>query len=94
LVRGESRPETGSFDMPSNLAVAYVAQELSESDDAAIEFVWMATQNCAALNAKSPSMKRATWHASGGTLHTLCRHRRYERAVAPPTTDGFGFQHR
>lgn len=39
LVRGEVTPETGSFDMPSNLAVAYVAQELSESDDAAIEFV-------------------------------------------------------
>jgi ATP-binding cassette subfamily F protein 3 len=39
LVRGDLAPETGSFDMPSNLAVAHVAQELSASDDAAIEFV-------------------------------------------------------
>ena len=39
LVRGEVTPETGSFDMPGNLAVAHVAQELSPSDDAAIEFV-------------------------------------------------------
>jgi len=39
LVRGEVTPETGSFDMPGNLAVAYVAQELSASDDPAIEFV-------------------------------------------------------
>ena len=39
LVRGEITPETGSFDMPGNLAVAHVAQELSASDDPAIEFV-------------------------------------------------------
>src|SRR5687768_15404000 len=38
LVRGEVTPETGSFDMP-DIAVAHVAQELSPSDDAAIEFV-------------------------------------------------------
>ena len=39
LVRGEVMPETGSFDMPGNLAVAHVAQELGASDDPAIEFV-------------------------------------------------------
>jgi len=39
LVRGEITPEAGSFDMPSNLAVAHVAQELSASDAPAIEFV-------------------------------------------------------
>ncbi|MGC3981705.1 MAG: ATP-binding cassette domain-containing protein [Steroidobacteraceae bacterium] len=39
LVRGEIQPETGSFDMPGNLAVAHVAQELSASDAPAIEFV-------------------------------------------------------
>jgi ATP-binding cassette subfamily F protein 3 len=39
LVRGEVTPETGRFDMPGNLAVAHVAQELSASDDPAIEFV-------------------------------------------------------
>jgi ATP-binding cassette subfamily F protein 3 len=39
LVRGEVAPETGSFDMPGNLAVAHVAQELSATDQPAIEFV-------------------------------------------------------
>ena len=39
LVRGEVAPETGSFDMPGNLAVAYVAQELGAGDEPAIEFV-------------------------------------------------------
>jgi len=39
LVRGEVMPETGRFDMPGNLAVAHVAQELSVSDDPAIDFV-------------------------------------------------------
>ncbi len=39
LVRGEVAPEAGNFDMPGNLAVAHVAQELSASDDPAIEFV-------------------------------------------------------
>src|SRR5690242_3292955 len=39
LVRGELTPETGNFEMPGNLAVAHVAQELSASDAPAIEFV-------------------------------------------------------
>lgn len=39
LVRGLLTPDTGSFDMPGNLAMAHVSQELSETDDAAIEFV-------------------------------------------------------
>ena len=39
LVRGEVAPETGSFDMLGNLAVAHVAQELSATDQPAIEFV-------------------------------------------------------
>lgn len=39
LVRGEIAPETGSFDMPGNLAVAHVEQEISPSDEPAVEFV-------------------------------------------------------
>ncbi len=39
LVRGEVAPETGRFDMPGNLAVAHVAQELDATDQLAIEFV-------------------------------------------------------
>jgi ATP-binding cassette, subfamily F, member 3 len=39
LVRGEITPETGTFEMPGNLEVAHVAQELSATDAPAIEFV-------------------------------------------------------
>jgi ATP-binding cassette, subfamily F, member 3 len=39
LVRGDLHPDAGSFEMPSNLAIAQVAQELDATDQAAIEFV-------------------------------------------------------
>src|SRR5579863_5809920 len=39
LVRGELTPDVGTFDMPRNLAVAHVSQELQASDRPAIEFV-------------------------------------------------------
>src|SRR5579863_6424443 len=39
LVRGEIQPEAGNFDMPSNLEVAHVSQELEPTDAPAIEFV-------------------------------------------------------
>jgi ATP-binding cassette, subfamily F, member 3 len=39
LVRGELQPDAGSFDMPAQLAIAHVSQELLASDREAIEFV-------------------------------------------------------
>jgi ATP-binding cassette subfamily F protein 3 len=39
LVRGELQPDAGHFEMPSNLAVAHVAQELDAIERPAIEFV-------------------------------------------------------
>src|SRR5579864_8436491 len=39
LVRGELQPDGGTFEMPSNLAIAHVSQELLATDQAAIEFV-------------------------------------------------------
>jgi len=39
LVRGELQPDAGHFSMPSNLAVAHVAQELEAIERPAIEFV-------------------------------------------------------
>jgi len=39
LVLGELTPEAGSFDMPSQLAIAHVSQELLASGREAIEFV-------------------------------------------------------
>src|SRR5688572_7644603 len=39
LVRGELQPDAGVFEMPSNLEIAHVSQELEASDRQAIEFV-------------------------------------------------------
>lgn len=39
LVGGELQPDAGSFEMPSNLEIAHVSQELSATDRQAIEFV-------------------------------------------------------
>ena len=39
LVRGELTPDAGSFEMPRNLALAYVSQELLASERPAIDFV-------------------------------------------------------
>ena len=39
LVRGELQPDGGTFEMPSNLAIAHVSQELLATEQAAIEFV-------------------------------------------------------
>ncbi|MDB6102982.1 MAG: transporter ATP-binding protein [Gammaproteobacteria bacterium] len=39
LVRGELQPDAGAFEMPSNLAIAHVSQELLATAQPAIEFV-------------------------------------------------------
>jgi ATP-binding cassette subfamily F protein 3 len=39
LVRGELQVDAGTFEMPSNLQIAHVSQELAATDQPAIEFV-------------------------------------------------------
>jgi ATP-binding cassette subfamily F protein 3 len=39
LILGELQPDAGSFDMPSQLVVAHVAQEMDATQRAAVEFV-------------------------------------------------------
>src|SRR3954468_18544667 len=39
LVRGDLQPDAGTFEMPSNLEIAHVSQELLATDQPAIEFV-------------------------------------------------------
>jgi ATP-binding cassette subfamily F protein 3 len=39
LVRGELQPDIGTFEMPGNLEIAHVSQELDATDQHAIEFV-------------------------------------------------------
>src|SRR5512139_1045960 len=52
LVRGELQPDAGHFEMPSNLAVAHVAQELDATDRPAIEFVLDGDAELRALEAR------------------------------------------
>jgi ATP-binding cassette subfamily F protein 3 len=52
LVRGELAPDAGHFEMPSNLAVAHVSQELEASDRHAIEFVLDGDVELRALEAR------------------------------------------
>jgi len=60
LIQGELHPEAGSFEMPSNLEVAHVSQELLPSDQEAIEFYSTAMRNCASSKAGSPQPRRRT----------------------------------
>jgi ATP-binding cassette, subfamily F, member 3 len=39
LVRGDLQPDAGTFEMPSNLEIAHVSQELLATDQQAIDFV-------------------------------------------------------
>src|SRR5688572_4076826 len=39
LMRGELQPDAGTFEMPANLEIAHVTQELLATDQLAIEFV-------------------------------------------------------
>jgi len=52
LVRGELQPDAGHFEMPTNLAVAHVAQELDATDRLAIEFVLDGDAELRALEAR------------------------------------------
>ncbi len=39
MVRGELQPDAGHFEMPSNLEIAHVSQELDATDQLAVDFV-------------------------------------------------------
>jgi ATP-binding cassette, subfamily F, member 3 len=52
LVRGELHADAGSFEMPGNLAIASVAQELQPSGRAALEFVLDGDQPLRAIEAR------------------------------------------
>ena len=93
LVRGEVMPETGSFDMPANLAVAHVAQELSASDDPAIEFV---LDGDAELRAVEQEIAAAETADDGHRLAELYGHYDaiggyYARSRAATLLHGLGF---
>jgi ATP-binding cassette, subfamily F, member 3 len=72
LVRGDLQADAGTFEMPSNLAIAHVSQELAATDAAAIEFV---LDGDAELRAIEKSIAEAEAHDDGLKLGDF--HARY-----------------
>jgi ATP-binding cassette, subfamily F, member 3 len=68
LILGELQPDAGSFEMPSQLVVAHVAQELDASDRAAIEFVM---DGDAELRATEAAIAAAEARDAGAALGEL-----------------------
>ena len=79
LVRGELQPDAGSFEMPPQLAIAHVSQELVATDRQAIEFVLDGDAELRALE-RAIDARRETQADDGGTsrrtARALRRHRR------------------
>jgi ATP-binding cassette, subfamily F, member 3 len=75
LVRGDLQTDAGTFEMPSNLAIAHVSQELIATEAAAIEFV---LDGDAELRAIERSIAEAEAHDDGLKLGDL--HARYAAA--------------
>ena len=69
LVLGELQPDAGSFDMPSQLVVAHVAQELEASDRPAIEFVLDGDAELRATEAAMAAAEASNAGAKLGELH-------------------------
>ena len=88
LMLGELQPDAGSFDMPSQLVVAHVAQELDATERAAIEFVMDGDTE---LRATEAAMAAAEAKDAGAVARrTACplrRARRLRRAQPRRQTD-------
>ena len=69
LIRGDLHPDSGSFDMPSGLAMAHVAQELLATDAHAIEFVLDGDMELRALERDIAAAEAANDGARIGELH-------------------------
>jgi ATP-binding cassette subfamily F protein 3 len=72
LILGELQPDAGSFDMPSQLVVAHVAQEMEATQRAAVEFVMDGDTE---LRATEAAMAAAEAKDAGAVLGEL--HARY-----------------
>jgi ATP-binding cassette subfamily F protein 3 len=69
LVRGDLHPDSGSFDMPPGLAVAYVSQELVATDQAAMEFILDGDAELRALERDMAAAESAAEVVGIGELH-------------------------
>ena len=72
LILGELQPDAGSFDMPTQLVLAHVAQETDASERAAVEFVM---DGDAELRVTEAAMAAAEARDAGAALGEL--HARY-----------------
>jgi ATP-binding cassette, subfamily F, member 3 len=72
LILGELQPDAGSFDMPTQLVVAHVAQEMAATQRAAVEFVM---DGDAELRETEAAMAAAEARDAGAALGEL--HARY-----------------
>jgi ATP-binding cassette, subfamily F, member 3 len=73
LVQGKLQPDAGHFEMPSNLEVAHVAQELDATAQPALQFVLDGDAALRALQARIAAAEAATDddHEHGTRLATL-----------------------
>jgi ATP-binding cassette, subfamily F, member 3 len=71
LVRGELQPDSGTFEMPSSLAVAHVSQEVIATDRPAIEFV---LDGDVELRTLERAIAKAEAHNEGTRLGELYAH--------------------
>jgi ATP-binding cassette subfamily F protein 3 len=69
LMMGELQPDAGSFDMPSQLVVAHVAQELDATERPAIEFVMDGDEELRATERKMAKAEAADNGIALGELH-------------------------
>jgi ATP-binding cassette, subfamily F, member 3 len=69
LMLGELQPDAGAFDMPAQLVVAHVAQELGASERAAIEFVMDGDAELRATERAIADAEAANAGAALGELH-------------------------
>jgi ATP-binding cassette subfamily F protein 3 len=95
MVRGELQPDAGQIEMPGNLAVAHVAQELGAIERPAIEFVLDGDEELRAVEAEI-AQAEASADADGTKLANL--YARYAaiggydaRARAAQLMHGLGF---
>ena len=79
LVRGELQPDAGAFEMPSQLAIAHVSQELLASEREAIEFVLDGDPELRALEGAIQSATAAT-HSDEAGVHLGELYARYASA--------------
>jgi ATP-binding cassette subfamily F protein 3 len=67
LVRGDLQPDAGNFEMPSQLEIAHVSQELLATDRPAIEFVLDGDPELRGIEGEIESLTADTQNSDDGT---------------------------